>query len=260
MLEPLRRLLPRTVKQRLKRMLNMPETTLHGDWTALGGIGPMTAPHVVLDIGAHHGWFFHCWQDWCPQAEVHAFEPFPPSFEVAQRLYGSDPRVTLNRVGVGEATGQLTFNVCSESDVSNSFLEPAAQAWEAIRYHTGAISQIEVPITTIDHYLAEKRIKEVYLAKIDVQGYEMQVLRGAEASLPLIDHIFVEAGISRLYEGAPRFSEVFEFLTARGFHLMAMRAWHRGNHVLQETDMLFRRNDLAPPVDESVIKVMEKVG
>jgi len=43
---------------------------------------------------------------------------------------------------------------------------------------------------------------------------------------------------------------VHEFMTEQGFHLMDLRAWHRGNRVLMETDMLFRRNELAPTVDE----------
>jgi FkbM family methyltransferase len=260
MMRTLKRLLPPALKQRARQWLGRPETRLHPDWADLAAIGPVTGPHVILDIGAHHGWFFHCWQDWCPGAQVHAFEPYPESFEATRTSYGSDPRVKLNQVGVGDAAGELTFNVFGESKVSNSFLAPESQAWDTLRYHTGELTQIKVPVTTVDAYVAAQGLKSIYLAKIDVQGYELHVLRGAEKSLPMIDHIFVEAGIERLYKDAPRFTDVFEFLTARGFHLAGMRAWHRGNHVLMETDMLFRRNDLAPPVDESVVKVMGTVG
>jgi hypothetical protein len=96
--------------------------------------------------------------------------------------------------------------------------------------------------------------------KIDVQGFEMKVLEGAKLMLPLTDYIFVEAGIVPFYEGAPRFTDVYEFLDCEGFHLMAMRAWHRGNHKLMETDMLFRRNDLLTPIDTGVVRVMEYIG
>ena len=256
----LRGSIPPSLKRRLKRQLGLPETRLHSDWAILAVIGPLTNQHVILDVGAHHGWFFHCWQDWCPAAEVHAFEPHPKSFEIAHQLFGKDARVRLNKAGVGSSLGELTFNVFSDSDVSSSFLTPEVQAWETLRYKTGSLSHITVPVTTLDAYVREHHLGRIYLVKIDVQGYEMHVLRGAEQSLSNIDHIFVEVGIERLYEGAPRFTEVFEFLTARGFHLMTMRAWHRGNHVLMETDMLFRRNELAPPVDESVVKVMEQVA
>jgi hypothetical protein len=70
----------------------------------------------------------------------------------------------------------------------------------------------------------------------------------------------VETGIVPFYEGAPRFTDIYEFLSQRGFHLMAMQAWHRGNHKLMETDMLFRRDDLLLPIDDRVGKVMERLG
>jgi len=230
----------------------MPLTRLHPDWAILASIGPVETGHVLLDVGAHHGWFFHCWQDWCPDARVIAFEPFPESYRVMAGLYGKDPRVNLVQAGVGSAPGQMELQVLNESLVSNSFLSPRETAWDEIGYRHGAVTTTMVPVTTIDETFEREGLDRAYLAKIDVQGFEIEVLKGAERSLDRIDHIFVESGIQQLYEGAPRFSDVFEFLTARGFHLMAMRSWHRGNHVLVESDMLFRRNELAPPADLAV--------
>jgi FkbM family methyltransferase len=237
------------VKQRVKQSLGRPLTHLHADWSILEVIGPVQRKHVLLDVGAHHGWFFHCWQDWCPSARVIAFEPFAESFETMQRLYGNDSRVQLVQAGVGSVAGSMELNVLNDSKVSNSFLQPADEAWRNIAYEHGQVSRVTVPVTTLDEVFRQQQLGGVYLVKIDVQGYEIEVLKGAEQSLPKIDHIFVESGIQRLYESAPRFNDVFEFLTARGFHLMAMRSWHRGNHVLVETDMLFRRDELVPPVE-----------
>jgi len=250
MIMPLiRTLVPQHVRTAIKKSLGLPTTRLDPDWSILRCIGPVESEHVVLDIGAHHGWFFHCWQDWCPAAQVHAFEPFPESFEAMVRNYGNDPPVRFNQIALGDTAGSLPLNILTASKVSNSFLDPRAETWRGVGYATGAIDRLSVPVTTLDAYVRERQLKRIYLMKIDVQGYELHVLRGAVQSLPRIDHIFVAAGIQRLYEGAPSFADVFEFLSERGFHLMTMRAWHRGNHALVETDMLFRRNDLAPPGD-----------
>lgn len=250
------RKIPDSWKRWIKTKLGRPLTVLHSDWSVLDCIGPIYRPHQILDVGAHHGWFFHCWLDWCPQAEVHAFEPFPESYEVTRGLYGSDPRVRLHPVAIGASCGHQTLNVLNGSKVSNSFLVPKRATWEAVRFDTGEITQVTVPVTTVDAYAQAHALADIFLMKVDVQGYEIKVLEGALETLPRIDHIFIEAGIKRLYENAPRFSDVFEFLTARGFHLMALRTWHRGNHVLMETDMLFRRDDLAPPVDESIERIV----
>lgn len=244
-----RRLIPQQTRTAIKKFLGLPTTRLHPDWSILRCIGSVESTHTVLDIGAHHGWFFHCWQDWHPAAHIHAFEPFPESFEAMVRNYGEDPRVRFNQLALGDTEGSLPLNILTESKVSNSFLDPRAETWRRVGYATGAIDRLSVPVTTVDAYVRAQQIERIYLVKIDVQGYELHVLRGAEQSLQKIDHIFVEAGIQRLYEGAPSFADVFEFLSERGFHLMTMRAWHRGNHALVETDMLFRRDGLAPPGD-----------
>lgn len=245
----LRRWIPQATRTHIKQALGLPTTRLSPDWQVLRLIGPCKSPHRVLDVGAHHGWFFHCWLDWCPQAEVYAFEPTSESFHRTEELYGADPRVKLFPLGLGAQPGELDFNILADSQVSNSFLTPQPAAWEAIAYQTGAISQRQVKVTTLDRFCAEQRLTGAYLLKIDVQGYELEVLKGAVKILPGIDYVFVEAGIQRLYEGAPSFAEVCLFMESQGFHLMHLRAWHRGNRVLVETDLLFRRNDLGPPID-----------
>ena len=229
----------------------MPATRLNPAWRMLEEIGPQEGRHTVLDVGAHHGWFFHCWLDWCPNAEVHAFEPSAEAFDRMDTLYGGDRRVHLNQVGAGARSAELPLNVLTASKVSNSFLHPSGGTWDAIKYETGVIEQEKAQVITLDDYCSRNGIDSVYLIKIDVQGFESEVLKGAERVLGSTDYVFVEAGIERLYVGAPSFAEVHLDLEERGFHLMGMRVWHRGNYRFVETDMLFRRNGLEPSIDAS---------
>lgn len=251
--------MPPRLKTALKRRMGMPLTRLDPDWQILEPIGPVYTPHVLVDAGAHHGWFFHCWKDWCPPAEVHAFEPAIEAFTEATRLYGADPDVHINNVALGSKPGELQLNVMADSAVSNSFLMPVEETWREIDYHHGSIAKRTVPVMRLDDYASEKSLGEVYLLKIDVQGFEIEVLEGAREMLRRTSYVFVEAAIRPLYEGAPRFTHVFDWLDAHGFHLMAMRAWHRGNRTLVETDMLFRRNELMPPIDPKIDRIMRSV-
>lgn len=260
MLDHFKRQIPSSIKASIKHWLGLPPTRLNKDWSILLPIGPNYSDHVVIDVGAHHGWFFHCWLDWCPGAKVHAFEPYSESYEMAQKLYGQDERVRLERFAIGDAEGFHTLNVLSESKVSNSILQPRNEIWNEIRYRTGDVLTTSVPVMTLDAYVKREGLEKIYLTKIDVQGYEMHVLRGAQRSLPRIDHIFVESAVLPLYHGASQFTEVFDFLTLNGFHLMGMRGWHRGNHALVEVDMLFRRNELKPPIDDSAGRVTECIA
>jgi FkbM family methyltransferase len=253
------RFMPVAIKRNLKRWLGLPLTRLHDDWRILDPIGPVNRPHVLLDIGAHHGWFFHCWQDWCPNAEVHAFEPYKESLAQAEKLYGSDPRVHFHPIGVGDQEKTLNLHVMADSKVSNSFLKHDARTWEQICFQTGEISKTAVEMTTLDCFGKKYGLDSIYLMKIDVQGYELKVLQGAAKMLKNTEHILVESAIQPLYRGAPKFTEVANFLNDKGFHLIGMQAWHRGNHVLMEADMLFRRNDLMPPVDRSIQRMTQSM-
>lgn len=81
-------------------------------------------PRTVVDVSAHHGWFFHCWLDWCPEASVQEFEPFPELFSRMSDLYGDDPRTRLVRSEVVAEVGEMKLNVLTEAKVANSFLAP----------------------------------------------------------------------------------------------------------------------------------------
>jgi FkbM family methyltransferase len=260
MLNYFKRQIPSRIKAPIKHWLGLPPTRLNKDWSGLSPIGPNYSDHVVIDVGAHHGWFFHCWLDWCPGAKVYAFEPYLESYEMARKLYGQDERVRVERIAIGDTPGFQKPNILSESKVSNSILQPRNEMWSEIGYRTGEVSQISVPVMTLDEYVERESLERIYLVKIDVQGYEMHVLKGAQRSLPQIDHIFVESAVLPLYHGASRFTEVFDYLTLNGFHLMGMRGWHRGNHALVEVDMLFRRNELKPPIDESITRVTQCIA
>jgi FkbM family methyltransferase len=258
----LKSLVPPAARRKLKQGLGI-RPPLDEDWRILAPIGPVEGPHVVFDVGAHRGYFLQSWRKWCPGAEIHAFEPAQDAFDQLSARHGRDPGVHLNHVGVGDAPGSLTLNITSATRSCNSFLPPKAATWQEVQYTAGEVLQCVVPVTTLDHYVEQHDVRAIHLIKIDVQGFELKVLQGAaRAALPRTSHLLVESAIRPLYEGAPRFSDVFNYVTAQGFHLIGMRSWHRGNHTLMEADLLFRRDDLMPPVapPPGVDKIVEHVA
>jgi FkbM family methyltransferase len=172
MLKPVRRILPPAARRRLKVALGRPTTRLHPDWQLLEPIGPVRRPHVVLDVGSANGWFFHCWKDWCPEAEVHAFEPARESYERSLELYGSDPQIRVSCVGVGDCGGERELHMLGGSPASNSFLTPDLDTWNQIRFETGTVVTRRVPITTLDDYCLRERIGEIHLLTLVQIGVE----------------------------------------------------------------------------------------
>lgn len=126
-----------------------------------------TKRRVAVDVGAHVGF----WSMWLVRefAHVHAFEPVPDLAAILPRNMGSQ-NYTLHNYALGEQAGHVTMTVPPEAtgfshiDVTGPQLRPDA---------------VVVVMRTLDSF----EIQEVDLLKIDVEGYEIQVLRGAEQTI-----------------------------------------------------------------------------
>jgi FkbM family methyltransferase len=126
---------------------------------------------IVFDAGANVG-------DWTAealsinsQAHYHLFEPSPTTFGYLQRR-SFPANVTLNNTGLGAAEGEMDLFIYGDGLGANSLYD---------RRGTDAVEQRREPvrITTLDAYCAGCNIERIDFLKIDVEGHELQVLRGA---------------------------------------------------------------------------------
>ncbi len=153
---------------------------------ALKGMG--FHPKHIMDVGANHGEWTRRALRYFPEAEYTLLEPQDWLRRHVEDLLKSNPRVHWHGVGAGESPGMLKLTL-AERDDSSSFRFTPEEAQALGR------RQIEIPIVTIEQSVRETGRPIPDMIKIDAEGTDLAVLRGAGACLGVTELIFVEAGV-----------------------------------------------------------------
>ena len=145
---------------------------------------------------------------------IYSFEPYPATharFKKNLELNaGIAPKIKLQQTALGAAPGkQKMYEDCSTNSGANRMVPG-----EAI-IQTGTT---EVPVSTVDIFVAENNLPEIDFIKIDVEGFEMEVLKGSRATL--INHkpsLFIEVDNTNLKNQGSSVVELCEYLVRLGY-------------------------------------------
>lgn len=202
---------------------------------------------VIFDVGAFVGDTAAAFLEICPAASIHCFEPFPDSFRQLSERLRPVPSVHCHATAVGDVATTRVLNV-NTSRATNSLLptsEAAAETWGSDM--TATQRTLEIPVTTLDTFIEEHGIDRVSLLKIDVQGAEPLVLKGASRSLQkgLIDVVYTEMILQPTYHGQLRFDKQLGCFYDAGFDLHDIFNPITGGHTgrLAQIDAVFVRCD-----------------
>ncbi len=184
-------------------------------------IGPLIPPGgTCVDAGANVGFYtLHLAKRVGPSGRVFAFEPDPRNASRLRRnvaLNAFEGIVEVTEAAVSDRNGSGTFH---RSDETHS-------GWGSLASHAGEISSIEVATTTLDSFLEARKIERVDFLKADVEGSEIELLRGAERSLEKrrFRRLFIEFNGVRLAERGLTFADFLSPLESAGYRPAAAHA------------------------------------
>ena len=197
----------------------------------------------IIDVGSNSGQFSKVATHFYPNAQIDAFEPLPNLYPKIEKLFASNKNITTHNLALGNEVGSIKFNKNKYGHIS-SILEISE---ENIHYpkQENDLCQIDVAIQTLDTIFASPSSKKLgkTLLKLDVQGYELEVLKGGTETLKKIDYIIIEANLEKLYKNQPTFSEMNTFLMGKGFELHGMLDFNLGSgNKYIEVDLLYKKN------------------
>jgi FkbM family methyltransferase len=202
------------------------------------------SPATVIDVGANAGQFARAAAEVFPGCRVISFEPLPEAADAFEQNLADCADVELRRTAVGASAGSVAFHP-HEYSLASSVLardpEASDEAW------TGERAPIDVPVVRLDDAVDLTAVEAPLLLKLDVQGYEAEVLSGAQQVLQRCDAVLVELALVRAYTGQPLAAELIALLAGQGWRLDAVldvRSDRTGQ--IAELDALFTPSPALP--------------
>ena len=186
----------------------------------------------VLDVGANAGQYRDFLRDKVfYDGPIVSFEPVGRHVEALRERARSDRNWHIEGYALGSSDGAMPINVMA-SDQFSSFLEPDhARVKDYAELNVPCHTET-VTVRTLDVVLPplQERIgfDRPYL-KIDTQGFDIEVLRGATTSLPAVKALQTEASVIGIYKGMPQYMDTIRYLDERGFDITGLYPVSRDN-------------------------------
>lgn len=194
----------------------------------------------IIDVGANIGQFSLMSRAIHPKALIHAFEPLSEMADVFERLFADDARVVLHRCAAGASASVSALNVSKRPDSSS--LLPISDRQSSLFPGTEMAGVESVRVERIDNMIDLEELERPILVKLDVQGFELEALKGMPRLLNIAEWVYVEVSFTRLYTGQPLADEIIDWLSRVGFRLVGIyNATYSDEHVNVQADFLFAR-------------------
>jgi len=185
--------------------------------TELVGLLSRLDVQCVLDVGAFTGTYGRMLRDLGYRGRIVAFEPASENFELLAREVEGDGMWEARRVAVGSAPGTLELHLLGSSGSNSAIVPNAHAAGEMPRVFKQRGTET-VEVTTVDRVFDDAtRGAGLVFLKVDTQGFDLEVLRGAASSLDRLVAVQVELALQPTYEGQPGYLDVLAALRERGF-------------------------------------------
>jgi FkbM family methyltransferase len=212
----------------------------------IGKLGLSSAAKIV-DVGANHGDFAAAASVCFPKAEILLFEPLPTLHEELKRRARHYPGWAMDFRAVGASRARLPLQVPEGQDDIAS-LAGFSREYEAATGQRIARAVFECEVVPLDDAL-EKETGRIDLIKIDVEGFEFEVLRGAEKTLARTEALIVELSLIRQQErGTELLAAMIRLMEAAGFRVVDVipSLWHPVHSWMPlEYNLLARRPSFA---------------
>jgi FkbM family methyltransferase len=186
----------------------------------------------IVDVGASDGTWTRKCLGVLPQADYFLVDPLIENQSSLETLCAESSNVSFWSGALGQATGVLDLFVHGDQ---SSFMPS--------QFGVGGQDAREVEIRTLDSFLETGRLQPPSFIKADVQGFEVEVLKGARRCLESTELLLLEVSFQCVYDKAPLAHEVISFVAEQGFQIYDICSYIQRTRdgVLMQSDLLFAK-------------------
>ncbi len=189
-------------------------------------------PQTFIDVGAAQGVWTTQMLEIFPHANYFMIDPLNENENALKAVTERCPNVQYWKGAVGSHAEELEFYV--HGDQSSMFKSVWGRE-ESLR---------RVPMKTLDGLVKEIHGGAADGLKLDVQGAELEVLKGADATMRRCKVVQVEVSFRRIYDKAPLAHEIIHFFAEQGFRIYDIASlYKRKDRALLQTDLFFVKDD-----------------
>lgn len=192
---------------------------------------------IILDIGGSIGSTAELYATAFPTNKIYVFEPIRSNFEKLQQNTHKYPNITVVNTALGNESGETTINLANRLSSSSLFELEGSDNEDGFRNKISSAGKEKIEITSLNKFLASGT--SVKIMKIDVQGYEIEVLLGASNHLQNVDLILVELSSHEGYISAPKYYEVDKLIRDCGFVISDLFPNSKERNQLLEWDVIY---------------------
>lgn len=185
-------------------------------------------PHVIFDVGANIGQSVVKFRSWYPASRIYSFEPVTSTYAKLSAQVGNMEGVSLFQIALGDENGEKWIHTNDDPVSSiNSFVRDVKEG-----------SGEKVKLNTLDSFCEEHAIAEIDVLKIDVEGFELQALKGCDRMLSKrrVKALYIETALRDDEEYFVPLTMLDEVLRPYGFDIFGIYE--------QQTDIKRKRNHL----------------
>ena len=189
-------------------------------------------PKTILDLGAYEGEWAKMAKEVFPDSSLIMIEANVDKTDILKK---TNIPFKISLLGHKDGLNVDYYKTNYVHNTGNSIFKE-----NTVYFNDENCKTVNIPMKTLDTLVYENGLRDIDFIKMDVQGSELNILKGASNLLKTIDYILIEMQIDEYNQNSPKFTEVFKFLNKNGYYICDLFEIHYNNTgKSREIDFLF---------------------